>query len=250
MSIRFFAHIPEVVSQAKTHLLNTTTVEEVGKWQGTNEHSKQRIKILYCWDFRVRMPENQVALQEDSGADQPWAEDHFQERISGSPLNPGKTYKYWPYNKFKEKGDSYLEGGEFTHTYMQRYFPPRLKGIKYNYGDLNNLIDHLKGHINSRQGYLPVWYPEDTGAEHGGRLPCTLGYLFFVAEDYLSCNYYIRSCDFYRHFKNDIYLTIRLAQHLYSELKAGGNNRDLKLGVLNMYVANLHLFEADINRIK
>src|SRR3546814_17811567 len=75
----------------------------------------------------------------------------------------------------------------------------------------------------TRQAYLPVWFPEDTGSASGQRVPCTLGYQFLIRETpagkVLHIIYNMRSCDFMRHLADDIYMTIRLAQWMPDQLQ-------------------------------
>jgi hypothetical protein len=68
---------------------------------------------------------------------------------------------------------------------MERYWPKYINwaqdeepqdamfGIRYNYGDLNDVVDLLARSPATRQAVLPVWFPEDTGAVHGERVPCS-----------------------------------------------------------------------------
>jgi thymidylate synthase len=72
------------------------------------------------------------------------------------------------------------------------------------------LVDQLANEPYTRQAYLPIFFPEDTGAVHGGRIPCTLGYHFMMRGDQLHMWYHIRSCDLHRHFRDDLYLAVRL----------------------------------------
>ncbi len=183
------------------------------------------------------------------GADLPWAEDHFQERIGGNPTNPGETYKYWPYANFKDGDDPYQDGKLFSHTYQERFWPkhagdrPWTHGIRYSLGDLQDVINQLKENPLTRQAYLPIFFPEDTGAVHKQRVPCTLGYYFWVEEGRLYMNYIIRSCDALRHFRNDVYLTIRLLQYVANKL-------DLKLGDTFFYIFNFHVFKNDLYALR
>lgn len=193
----------------------------------------------------------------------PWADHHFeQERASGQPINPGETWKEWPWG---HSADKFRKAGElFEHTYAERYWPKtagqpemirdathtyHLKnhGIRYEYGDLQDVITHLVRHPLSRQAYLPVWFPEDTGVISDQRVPCSLGYHFIRRGDALHIGYNLRSCDFYRHFRDDIYLTIRLLFWVLNELQ----NRDpirwakVRPGIYSMWIVSLHLFIND-----
>ena len=164
------------------------------KWQGLSNGSGFQMIEIFDSVLRTQIPSTKEEIQEFCQSDLPWSEDHFQERISGDPSNPGNTFKYWPY--YKE--DEYRKGKQFTHTYQERFWPKEAnnsklglwqenQGIRFELGDLNDLIIHLKLNPDSRQAYLPIWFPEDTGVRHGGRVPCTLGYLFNIREGFLHC---------------------------------------------------------------
>lgn len=223
-------------------------IKQAGIWQATELFKDQKMNILRNVNLNMEIPPDKQWLQELTNADQPWSEIHFQERISGIPSNPGESYKIWPYNNFQANNDPYQDGKIFSHTYMERFWPKLANtkekgyyihdGIRYKVGDLNDVISQLKNNSLTRQAYLPIFFPEDTGAVHKQRVPCTLGYLFEIWEGVLEVTYYIRSCDIFRHFRNDVYLTMRLAKHVAD---ATGTS----VGRLNMHIANLHLFQND-----
>lgn len=195
--------------------------------------------------------------QEDIQPNLPWAEDHFQERVGYEPLNPGVQWANWPWalsaDKFRTNGD------KFSHTYMERYWPKDAgyptcavghEGIRYAYGDLNDVVDHLYKDPLSRQAYLPVWFPEDTGVVHGERVPCTLGYHFIVRRDKLHCTYYIRSCDIYRHFRDDLYLSSRLQEWVLGRLQALSPHwNTIHIGNFNFHCVSLHCFRGDYQKL-
>lgn len=226
------------------------------------------------------------------GIDHEWADDHFNERVSGDPLNPPPSHVRWPY---AVRGNSdHTTDQTFSHTYPERFWPkhaghmlascshiadmvheeqdPRLRGLKihqkawqcdhgdrfgvrFPYGDLEDVVQLLVRNPLTRQAFLPVWFPEDTGAIHGQRVPCTLGYHFMVRGNKLTTRYYIRSCDAYRHLSNDIYFAARLAQWTFNAVNAYRHtaeyDRDyasiptLELGGLVMHITSLHAFTGD-----
>jgi hypothetical protein len=222
--------------------------------------------------------------------DLPWAEDHFNERVSGVPYNPPPSAARWPH---AVRGNAdHTTGAEYDHTYPERFWPRRAgtkcpspeecmsrcegkgqghydhRGIRFAYGDLSDVVALLVRDRGTRQAYLPVWFPEDTGAEHNGkaiRVPCTLGYHFMIRDGELSCRYYLRSCDVYRHLNNDIYMASRLmawvadaVNHytalIFDEDYAEHNGKtcppDVTVGRLIVHVASLHLFVADVHKLK
>ena len=111
-----------------------------------------------------------------------------------------------------------------------------------------NLLKHVNQLIKdrgTRQAYLPVFFPEDTGATKGQRVPCTLGYHFIVREDKLHVQYNMRSCEIYRHFTNDVYMAVRLAEWVKNQVDA-----ELTLGQLTMNMVSLHGFVGDVDKIE
>jgi hypothetical protein len=196
----------------------------------------------------------------------PWAELQFLERVGGEGVNPGETYKDWPWYRAKqgEGVEEHKPEGKFSHTYMERYWPkwsgvgppPQFvapnHGIRFPYGDLDNLVNLLATRMLTRQAYLPVWFPEDLYAAdvERERVPCSLGYVFMMSDSkHLDISYSIRSCDYVRHYRNDVYMTCRLLQWVITQLQ---DTADLYLqpGVLHMNITNLHCFEGDLPALR
>ena len=180
--------------------------------------------------------------------DLPWAEHHFLERVSGKPLNPAPSYVDWPWHGAAK--DKHIDQGVFDHTYPERYWPKHavmksmpLTGIRFEYGDLADVVTQLIKSPFTRQAYLPMWFPEDTGATQGQRVPCTLGYHFIRNGPRLDCNYFIRACDLTRHFKNDVYMTVRLMQWVTQQVKTWEEYP--LVGNLTMFISNLHILQGD-----
>ena len=177
----------------------------------------------------------------------PWAEDHFQERVGGKPLNPGEQFRNWKFYKTRPNNDKFRDSDTemFSHTYMERMWPKlangnQNRGIRYDLGDFNTLVELFKEIPDTRQGYLPIWFPEDTGNSLRVRVPCTLGYHFFLRNGYMDNHYYIRSCDFLRHLRDDIYLAARLTNELIDRAEL-----DVLPGTLYMHITSLHIFENE-----
>jgi len=179
-------------------------------------------------------------------------------------MNPGKQWANWPYAKSADTFRDEL-GQRFTHTYMERYWPKiagkagldpdpmkHNQGIWYEYGDLNDVVVLLSEEPNTRQAFLPVWFPEDTGAIHGGRVPCSIGYHFIHRNGYLHVNYWLRSCDFVRHFRDDIYLTIRLNLWILDRLRELDSDfwGKVKPGYYTQHTTSMHCFKSDLFHLK
>lgn len=181
-----------------------------------------------------------------------WAEDHHQERVSGEPLNPAPSYLDWPWHseKYLEeyKGTQWKNRhnrqAPFDHTYPERMWSGGHEGLRFDYGDLADVITLLKRDPFTRQAFLPIWFPEDTGSTQGQRVPCTIGYHFIRVGARLQVKYFIRSCDLTRHLPNDIYMAGRLLQYVVSAIEGCVPEWPV-VGDLTMFISNLHLFTAD-----
>lgn len=248
------------------------------RWQGQDVSSRpeaQMYELLHT-QMIARLGHPQT-WAEHIEPNLPWAENHFLERVSGTPMNPGTEWANWPFGVNAEKVLD--KEGMFNHNYMERYWPkyahlnsiptvnakdwneklsgyrcggPGISGIRHQYGDLFDLVLNLANEPDTRQAYLPVWFPEDTGAVHTGRKPCTLGYHFIVRNGRLDVTYYMRSCDLANHFRDDIYLTARLGQWMLEQCKVFGkkdNWRDIQLGRLVVNITSLHMFVNDYRKI-
>lgn len=212
-------------------------------------------KELLGVNLEFDIPLEQMQLAALLNANLPWAEDHFQERVSGEPLNPPPSNEWWPY---AQSGNAEHKGEDqkFSHTYPERFWPRfaegmfdrshqgaeffSRRGIRFDYGDLNDLVRVLKKNPRSRQAYLPVWFPEDlTASVLGERVPCTLGYHFLLHPDgKLHATYFMRSCDIVRFFRDDVYMAGRLLQWVADRIK-------VQPGTLRMHISSLHAFVGD-----
>lgn len=250
-------NLDEAIIRLGRKLVTTGYHIETDTWQGV----KNPISFFECLDSTVKMfiPDTDWEAKDLSKCNMPWAEEHFQERISGMPLNPGDTYHKWPfYGRDKEM----RPGEQFTHTYMERYWPKHAgvfmvspnNGIRYELGDLEDVINLISKDPFTRQAYLPVFFPEDTGAVHGGRIPCSIGYHFIIRFNRLHVVYQLRSCDYIRHLPDDIYLTVRLAQHIIEKLNNSQSFKEKGLtilpGILTLHITSLHIFSPEVERVE
>lgn len=284
---REYTSFPELRTDLARELLKQP-LEKVGEWQSTLQDSGLGVtrEITNCI-FRYRLPGSgsPTALADHMEPNLPWAEDHFLERVSGEPLNPPPSEAYWP---FAQQGNEQHKHGEkFSHTYPERFWPkqagdPNLRpviaigaadnrtfgmshpdfktrytkhadhfGIRYPYGDLQDVVNLLARSPRTRQAFLPVWFPEDTGNREGVRVPCTLGYHFRLIGEELHITYLIRSCDFLRHWTDDCYMAARLVYWVLQRLDAMGEGwSDIKPGTLTFHAMSLHAFEGDTHTLK
>jgi thymidylate synthase len=70
----------------------------------------------------------------------------------------------------------------------------------------------------------------------------------------LNCNYFIRSCDFLRYFRDDAYLTCRLTQWMVQQFRdLSGLEHEVQgvvPGRLTMFISSLHVFEGDLPQMR
>lgn len=251
----------EMRAQIAYALLNAKPINR-GRWQtlDVSQSAAHDTRELRNVALFLDVPDTLWALWEQIPADQPWADNHFDERVGRVPLNPAPSYKIWPYHNGDK--DRHVTNTVFSHTYPERYWPKRAGddmpkyngvvtpniGLRFEYGDLDGVVGQLVGNALTRQAVLPVWFPEDTGAIDR-RVPCSLTYHFMAdGDDVLSVWYSMRACDFYRHFTNDMYLTARLLQWVCAEVARRGGAH-FKPGQLNATISSLHLFEGDVKKV-
>ena len=266
-----FSGFRAAIAKARLLLRDTGYMVKPDFWQGVQvaERPEAKMREILNFDFSTMILDYDLdALRADIQPNLPWADEHFEkERVSGQPINPGETWKTWPYGN--SAGNFRDEQGQFNHSYAERYWPKfahqtiggylntaewtpndgdALRGIRYFYADLNDLIDHFARDPLTRQGYLPVWFPED--GSHNDRKPCSLGYHFIMRHGYFHVNYYIRSCDIIRHFQDDIYLTVRLQLWLLEQLRKKDDRwNEIRPGIFSMYITSLHCFVNDIPKL-
>lgn len=249
-----------------TERMKRADLVEGTRWQSIK--APQPMLEILNYSLTYDLPtENLGFYREQIKPNLPWADRHFlEERVSGNPVNPGQTWRIWPYsasaNTHRREGET---DPQFDHSYAERYWPKAAgttpdgllhsdsfsshRGIRFYYGDLDDLVTILAREPTTRQAYLPVWFPEDLGAAlDEKRVPCSLGYHFIMRQNRLHCVYYLRSCDFIRHFRDDVYLTLRLQLWILEKCRLACPEMDWENiipGTLTMHITSLHCFQTD-----
>ena len=268
------AEFDAVVADIRSRFVTAPAVPSA-TWQSTKAPQAMPEIFNYSFTLDLRGIEDLKAYQAAFRPNLPWADNHFrQDRVSGMPINPGETWREWP---FARSADTHRREGEkdpqFDHSYAERYWPkhaglseggrfgpeegfaesfPVHRGVRFEYGDLADLVEVLGEDPLTRQAYLPVWFPEDlAAAKQGKRVPCTLGYHFIRRDDRFHLVYPMRSCDFIRHFRDDVYLTVRLQLWVLALLRFKFPERwaGVLPGTYTMHITSLHLFEQDRQNI-
>lgn len=263
-----FENFVDAIRFSETELLDYGQDVDVGRWQGYPTAGKPDLITKEILDLRMTVPvyNDLGILKEGIKPNLPWADDHFKERVSRRPTNPGDEYKNWPW--WRGQDDLTLTHGrgptdpKFTHTYQERFWPKNAGdgmkmnlGIRYPYGDLDDVVQQLLKEPYGRQAYFPIWFPEDTGAVHGGRVPCSLGYHFLLRRgdrgDQLHLWYDIRSCDLVRHFRDDLYLACRLLLWVLNQCQGfKWFWCDVTPGNLYFSAHSFHVHYGDLHHVK
>src|SRR5438105_2898212 len=95
---------------------------EVPTWQALDVEGKPQGRTWELCDFTwaLDIPPTQGALASYVEPNLPWAENHFQERVSGEPLNPPPSHMDWPWARHNPEHQT---EEKFSHTYPERYWP-------------------------------------------------------------------------------------------------------------------------------
>lgn len=251
-----------VIKTCESLFLTAPTIE-AAKWQSTKAPAPMVEVFNHSFSLNLSESGDLGTIANAIGPNLPWADRHFEEeRVSGEPINPGETWKIWPY---AGSAAEHIKGKQYDHSYAERYWPKHagmtpdgrfqdkdtlhhLRGVRFAYGDLNDLVQVLVDDPLTRQGYLPIFFPEDLSAAlESARVPCTLGYHFIRRDNQLHIVYPMRSCDFVRHFRDDVYLTIRLLKWVLDKCKAADPEKwaNVTLGTYRMHITSLHMFVPD-----
>jgi thymidylate synthase len=270
--MKIYGNFEDAVKESVLKLLNLGIDIHPNNWQSMSVGKVQaaRMKELLALSFQVMMPATIEELRNEIKPNLPWADKHFElERVSREPINPGETWKEWPWANSADKFRT--QTTQFDHSYAERYWPrfagftpdgtineyrktdpewPGRYGIRNRVGDLDDIIERLEKDPTTRQAVLSVWHPEDQ-VDTGKRVPCSLTYQFLMRNDYLHVIYNIRSCDAYRHFRDDLYLTARLALWIISELQQKDSSWDnVTLGLFTIQVGSFHCFVNDVPQLE
>ena len=254
--MKTFYKMSEAIQWAKERLYNYGYLVQTERWQGIP--SPDDMHEVMNTSFQAFIPATLEELKNEVKPNLPWADDHFEERIGGNPLNPPPSNEWWPFNQ--KKNEEFKKDEKFSHTYPERLWPKYasevpnsvMEGIRYEYGDFGDVIDLLQREPFTRQAFLPMWFPEDTGSVHGERVPCTIGYHFMRRGNYLHIVYYIRSCDYLRHFRDDIYMACRKIHWVLETLKERDPEKweDVVPGYYAMHITSLHCFNKEKGVLK
>lgn len=175
--------------------------------------------------------------------------------------NPGVAWREDP-----ERWAGFLrEDGTFQYTYNQRlHLKPREPWGSRSFvgrSQIDNAKEALLRDPYTRQAFIGIWCPyldSPSTLAHGpeGRVPCTLGYQFFIREraqtPCLEMVYYMRSLNVSWNLWNDLFLVTGFFQWFLKELESSqvcrgvpaGDRVSLeRYGPIYLQLGSLHSFE-------
>ena len=183
--MRAFGNFKDVIEWTSEKMYDSCYEVHTEKWQGKDIKQDDRFAMIEILNhsFTCQVSPNLDVLREQIRPNVAWADEHFQERVGGIPLNPPPSHQRWPY---AQKNNAEFGGvTKFSHTYPERIWPKygeldsetwndktELEGIRFKYGDFMDVVNLMEKEPFTRQAFLPIWFPEDTGVVHGERVPC------------------------------------------------------------------------------
>lgn len=230
--MRIFADLKEAQNEIKRDLaelgveVHTETMQD--KWIADKPEFATMELQNYVYQVLKPIPKDL------DGVHWEYVDQEFEDRLVGD-RNPGKSWRKRP-----EVWEEFLEvdlgegGGRgpsrFSYTYSQRM------GGRH----LQKLIDQMTARPNSRQMWLPVWWPIDEERRGERRVPCSLGYWLVRRAGLLHMTYVMRSCDFATHWPIDVSLAVMIQRYIAQEVP------NTKPGTFTQFIGSFHIYKKDV----
>lgn len=227
---RIFGNPYELISEVLRDLDEMGTIVKPKSYQNKKIEGKDEFftKEIQNYMYSLVSMDNPdpLFLFEDT---RDWAQAEFMERISAVYRNPGEAWRIRP-----DMWEEFLVEGKFDYAYNDRL------NVLFN---LSVISDHLKVNPDSRQAWLPIFFPEDVQFLGGKRrIPCSLGYYFMVRDHKVNLTYVQRSADAVAHFGNDVWLAWQMMGYMARSL-------ELETGMLTHHIFSLHSYQRDWKRL-
>lgn len=267
-----YIDFPTLIQSTYRKFLEEAVHIKPARWQGISTMGRPDLETYELLNHSSTVPlpsELRGFYRKAIGPDLPWVDDHFEERVCGFPLNPGTHWSNWRMGNGADKFR--LKDGTFNHNYMERMWPKYARkvapgavapetfvptedphrGILYKYGDLRDVVNQLVREPDTRQAVLPMFFPEDTGAVHGDRVPCSLFWQFIMRDGELHMVYTLRSVDVWNHWRNDLYMAVRLLLWVLDECRVQSEDwYGITPGTLTTHITSFHLFRGNYHQLK
>jgi len=167
-------------------------------------------------------------MVKDSGKNLRWAETEAADRFESSLIscvNPGfaVTFDF-------ARWEPFMREGLLSYSYAERI---RLQ--------LPYVIHELKSRPETRQAVITIYDQHQDLMNFGGkdRVPCSIAYQLVLRNGELSMVYFQRSCDFLEFFPTDVFLAVRLLEHVACQINSN-------CGRMIHSIGSLHAFAKDL----
>lgn len=251
--MRIYSNAYELMSETGRNLIEMGTVVKPKTYQNKVIEGKEDYltREIICEQYCLtKLPDPDWLFVYTKAKD--WADEEFEERVSGHCINPGTAYL-----KRRDMWDEFLvpqkDGTEkFDYTYPERInaqvdVPGNHKEVTTK---LEAIITLLKYDHDTRKAVLNI-FGSDANRNHidsdyydgSHRIPCSMYYDFLIRNDskgvpQLNICYHQRSSDFIGHFGDDVYLAWRLMEYV-------ANKVGVKPGYLFHTIDSLHTYKKD-----
>lgn len=243
MYVLEFTNTREIIPALRSELeLNGLEFEA----SGGNATGKKRIcKELLGVTLRILDWSDRETMMKENGLNTLFADYDFKDRISPSPVNPGKAVKFDTTGALKP----YLRS-EGVHLYPEGLLKVNQELIEkeddrlfldYTYSErmwyqYKSIIETLRDNGGTRQAFLSIWEPLiDVYHLEKKRVPCSIGYQFFIREGKLNMLYLMRSLEVSNCMGNDIYTSSKLLEYIAEKV-------GVDCGFLQIFASSLHIF--------
>ena len=113
MKCHIFNSFALAIAQAAMQLQYRSKLVHSARWQGADIADRPEMathEVAHC-SFGVHLAghEELDTWRQDISPNLPWADNHFEERVCGEPINPGVEWKNWPYGASAALGLEILE---------------------------------------------------------------------------------------------------------------------------------------------
>ena len=224
--MRIYPNFTEALGEIRRDLAEMGVRVHTQTMQDKDISGDASYETLELQNFMYTVTDPDIA--ELVGRDQDWIELEWEDRfdgIMGRPSNPGNAY-----HVRSTVWDEFLHEGRFAYTYSERL-------ARHN--QVRRVINRLRDDHYSRQLYIAMWHPDDSEKLGVERVPCSLGWHVQFRGGRLDLTYFMRSCDFFTHFQNDVALAIKLQRYIADEV-------GMEPGHFTHFMSSLHVYQKDV----
>ena len=127
-------------------------------------------------------------------------------------------------------------------TFRGAYGPKVVEQLDY-------VVDMLKQDEHTRQAVLTIWRENPRPSRD---IPCTIAMQFFIRDNALHCQVFMRSSDAFLGWGYDVFNFSMISLYVLAELKkhASAGSPPLRLGVLRLTAGSQHIYARDYEVIR